>query len=127
VQRLTAQALLVQQDESGNSFTATENLRGWLASLPDSAASTEQVTQQVTQQVKRLLLALTGQMSRVALMKAVKIKDRVSFSRNYLEPALASALIEMTQPNSPNSPTQQYRLTDMGKALLENNSRCTSH
>jgi ATP-dependent DNA helicase RecG len=37
---------------------------------------------------------------------------------NYLEPALKSELIERTQPDSPRSPTQKYRLTEKGKLLL---------
>ncbi|MCK5357966.1 MAG: putative DNA binding domain-containing protein, partial [Elusimicrobiales bacterium] len=55
-------------------------------------------TPQVTPQVKKLLNALTGEMTRAKLMKAAKLKDRVSFLRNYLEPALKNAFIEMTQP-----------------------------
>jgi hypothetical protein len=50
-------------------------------------------------------------------MQAVGIRDRVSFSRNYLDPALADNLIEMTQPDSPNSPTQKYKLTKLGHKL----------
>ena len=54
----------------------------------------QQVTQQVTQQVKRLLNIMDGEMSRVELMQSVNLKDRVSFSKNYLEPALDADLIE---------------------------------
>jgi ATP-dependent DNA helicase RecG len=41
------------------------------------------------------------------------------FIDNYLTPATSSGLVEMTQPDSPKSPTQKYRLTDKGKAALE--------
>ena len=51
-------------------------------------------------------------------MQAVGIRDRVSFSRNYLDPALADDLIEMTQPDSPKSPTQKYRLTEKGRLTI---------
>ena len=81
----------------------------------------QQVTQQVTQQVKRLLNIMDGEMSRVELMQSVNLKDRVSFSKNYLEPALDADLIEMTQPDSPKSPTQRYRLTKNG--LLKTNEK----
>jgi ATP-dependent DNA helicase RecG len=77
----------------------------------------EQVTQQVTQQVKQLLEIMVGEMTRKQLMNAVNLKDRVNFTRSYLEPALADGLIEMTQPDSPKSPTQKYRLTITGQAL----------
>ena len=82
---------------------------------------TQQATWQVTQQVEKLLLSCKGEMSRAELMKAVGIKDRVSFSKNYLEPALEEMLIEMTQPDSPKSPTQKYRITEKGKNLRRKN------
>ncbi len=80
-----------------------------------SLTFSENATQQVTQQVSRLLQCFDGEMSRSALMQALNLKDRVSFAKNYLEPALQSGLIEMTQPNSPKSPTQKYRLTPLGQ------------
>ena len=50
---------------------------------------------------------------------AIGIKDRVTFSDYYLAPALKLGLVEMTQPNSPRSPTQKYRLTAKGKKLRQ--------
>ncbi len=54
-------------------------------------------------------------MSRKALMQALHLKDPKHFRRHYLLPALEDDLIEMTQPHSPKSPTQQYRLTARGR------------
>lgn len=93
----------------------------------ESAVEPEQVTQQVTQQVtpqvtpqvKRLLKATAGEMSRSQLMEALGLKDRVHFFRSYLEPALADGVLEMTQPETPRSPAQKYRLTGKGQALLK--------
>jgi len=79
---------------------------------------THQVALQVTPQVMRLLKKVEGEMSRSQLMKAVKLKDRVNFSKSYLEPALFLNFIEMTQPDSPRSPTQKYRITANGELLL---------
>lgn len=81
--------------------------------------SSEQVTHQVTHQVEGLLLACVGELSRSQLMKEVKLTDRVNFRESYLNPALEAELIEMTQPDSPRSPTQKYRLTPLGKQMLE--------
>lgn len=67
--------------------------------------------------VRMLLDALEGEMSRARLMKAIGIKDRVTFTDYYLSPAVKLGLVEMTQPNSPRSPTQKYRLTEKGKSL----------
>jgi len=58
-------------------------------------------------------------MSRAELMVALGLRDRVNFSRIYVEPALSAGLIELTQPNSPKSPSQKYRLTEKGKQLRE--------
>jgi len=57
-------------------------------------------------------------------MAVLERKDRKTFSRNYLAPALNDGLVEMTQPESPNSPTQKYRLTAKGHALFEQLGRC---
>ena len=68
----------------------------------------------------KLVNSLTGEMTRAELMEAVGLKDRVSFSTNYLEAAIIANLVEMTQPDSPRSPTQKYRLTELGRQFLQN-------
>ena len=68
--------------------------------------------------VQRFVEVLDGEMSRTAIMKAIGIKDRVTFTDYYLAPALKLGLVEMTQPNSPRSPTQKYRLTEKGQNVL---------
>ena len=50
-------------------------------------------------------------------MARLKLKDRDTFSERYLGPALRLGYIELTQPNSPRSPTQKYRLTDKGREI----------
>ncbi|CAN5881048.1 putative DNA binding domain-containing protein [soil metagenome] len=81
---------------------------------------TEQVTEQLTEQVRRLLLALEpGAAGAKELMQTLQLKHRPSFLESYLNPALQQALVEMTQPESPRSPTQKYRLTAIGKRALK--------
>ena len=83
---------------------------------------TEQVTgqtEQVTEQVKRLLQVIDGEMTRVEIMLYLDLSHRPTFYYDYLNPALNSGLIAMTQPNSPKSPTQKYYLTEKGKRLLK--------
>ncbi len=105
--------LSVQVEEMGDFFKVD------LATIEQVTEQvTQQVTPQVTQQVSRLLHYLVGAMSRSELMRVLDLKDRVSFSKNYLEPAMLSGMIEMTQPDSPKSPTQKYRLTFMGEEYL---------
>ena len=52
-------------------------------------------------------------------MQTLDLKHRPSFLDAYLNPALQQHLVEMTQPNSPRSPTQKYRLTDKGRSALK--------
>ena len=77
----------------------------------------DQVTDQVTDQVKALILLMENEYSRSELMGLLQLKHGQTFRGNYLNPALTDVLIEMTQPDSPKSPTQKYRLTAKGKAL----------
>jgi Fic family protein len=80
------------------------------------AAQSEQATDQVTDQVARLLQALDGSSALKVkeLMAEVGLAHKATFRANYLKPALAAGLIEMTDPDSPNSPAQRYRLTERG-------------
>ena len=80
-------------------------------------AGAPQANPQLTPQVVRLLGVLVGEMSRDELMAALNLRDRKSFRERYLAPALADSLIEMTQPATPNSPVQRYRLTEIGRRV----------
>lgn len=72
----------------------------------------EQVTEQVTEQVGRFLECLKkGPLSARDAMQCLHLRHRPTFLYDYLQPALNAGLVEMTQPNSPKSPTQKYRLT----------------
>ena len=67
--------------------------------------------------VARLLKAFKGEMSVLEMMGALKLGGRRNFLEKYLSPAIELGLVEMTQPNSPRSPTQKYRLTEKGRSL----------
>ena len=82
---------------------------------------TVQVTEQVTEQaaqlnesIKRILLVINGEMKRSSLQDALELKHRINFITNYINPAIKQKFIELTIPNSPNSPKQKYRLTAKG-------------
>ena len=78
---------------------------------------TDQVIDQVTDQVARLLGVLRESASLKVneLMAQVGLAHKATFRANYLKPAMAAGLIEMTDPDSPHSPAQRYRLTEHGK------------
>lgn len=88
-------------------------------SRPDPAQGASLGANNPSESVERLLAAfgdktLTG----AALMKNLGMSHRGTFRKNYLDPALELGLVEMTQPDSPRSPTQRYRLTPAGRGAL---------
>ncbi len=97
------------------------------ASLVPSMSTTQvttQVTMQVTAQVVAVLTAaLTEAKTREELQRAIDIKNREHFRKAYLEPILASGLLERTIPDKPKSRMQKYRLTPTGKEILKKNTK----
>jgi ATP-dependent DNA helicase RecG len=75
---------------------------------------------QVRGHVLRLIKVLNKEDLPVrVLMEKLELNSRDKFLKNYLTPVLEAGLVEMTQPDSPNSPTQRYVLTEEGRKLLE--------
>ena len=75
---------------------------------------------QVRGQVARLLETLKDdEMSVRELMDKFDFKSRDKFLANYLTPALEAGYVEMTQPDSPKSPTQKYRLSEAGRKVMD--------
>lgn len=74
----------------------------------------------VSDPVKRLLSVImpADTVGVQDLMSRLKLAHKTNFRRNYLQPALDAGVLAMTQPDSPHSPTQRYRLTDRGRKLL---------
>ncbi len=116
-------ASLGQADAQGE---ATKFIEFMLQALHDTLTHvlattqvTAQVTAQVSPQVKRLLSALVkGEQSAGDLMQALGLKSAKNFRATSLTPALEAGLVERTQPDSPRSPTQKYRLTTRGRQAL---------
>ena len=83
-------------------------LRDALKEIPP----TDQDGDQETDQVKKLLQVLANDtLTAAELMERLSLKHRPTFRNNYLKPALAKGLIEMTVPDKPNSKNQKYRKT----------------
>jgi len=64
----------------------------------------------VSIQVKKLfgIMEVETPYSTLELMKLLNLKSRVSFKKNYLDPAIDSGLVKMTLPDTPNSRNQRY-------------------
>ena len=76
------------------------------------------VTEQVTEKVIRLLRVLEESgLSTKEILEKLELRHRPTLVSEYIKPAIELGLIEMTQPDSPKSPTQKYRLTEKGIAL----------
>ena len=53
------------------------------------------------------------------LREAMGWKDSTKFKKKYLNPLIENGLVELSNPDTPTSPSQRYRLTEKGRALLE--------
>ena len=71
--------------------------------------------------MKKLLLIIEGEMSRADLQVLAGLKDRMYFKQKFIDPGLKEGIIEMTQPDKPNSRTQKYRLTEKAKSIKKRN------
>ena len=83
--------------------------------------TTGQVTPQVTPQVEELLglLQTHQELRTVEIVEKLKLKDRNHVRAAYIIPALEFGLIAYTIPDKPNSRLQKYKLTELGKAVME--------
>ncbi|MEI7867773.1 MAG: Fic family protein [Candidatus Methylumidiphilus sp.] len=90
-----------------------------LRTAMSETALTDPVSDRVSDPVKLLLAAFHHDESLKIgeLLNRLGLQHRPTFRKNYLKPALADGWIEMTQPESPNSPTQKYRLSGKGRLL----------
>ena len=73
------------------------------------------VTGHVTGHVQALLRCLDGALTRQELQDAVGVASRAHFRKAYLDPALAAGWVEMTEPGTPKTRAQRYRLTAAGR------------
>ena len=90
-----------------------------LSALHD-AINEATITDQVTDQVAILIQTMSsGELNSSELMQALGLTHRPTFRENYLNPALTGGWVERTQPDSPRSPTQRYRLTPKGRQWLQ--------
>ena len=115
---------IAQSSKDGQSTVFVEfMLKTIFEKIQSCSGDTDQDSDQVTDQVKTLLAAFEKADNKTLgaseLMAAVGLSHRPTFRQNYLHPALAAGLIEMTIPDKPNSRNQKYRLTTKGKGFLD--------
>lgn len=118
-------AALSAADQHGEATPFVEFMLQALYQALLDASENDQVNDQVSDQVARLLQVLEGGIAFKAgeLMQHLRLVHRPTFRNNYLNPALAAGLIEMTHPESPRSPVQKYRATAQGMMWLTNKNQ----
>ncbi|MFN2354089.1 MAG: Fic family protein [Desulfopila sp.] len=109
-------------DQQANATPFIEFMLSALFDALHEAVVTDQVNDPVTDQVAALIRVIPpDELGSKDLMQALGLSHRPTFRRNYLNPALEDEWIERTQPDSPHSPTQRYRLTAKGWRWLQRN------
>ncbi len=104
--------------ESDRQADATPFIEFMLQALHEAMREATE-TDQVTDQVVNLMAALAqNELGSNDLMQTLGLAHRPTFRSSYLNPALEGNWIERTQPDSPRSPTQRYRLSAKGKRWL---------
>jgi ATP-dependent DNA helicase RecG len=74
--------------------------------------------QELTEAEGRLLTFCLKPQDRAKIQSRLKIKNAKYLRERYLQPLMATGLLEMTDPDHPKAPTQKYRTTDLGRARL---------
>jgi hypothetical protein len=77
--------------------------------------TTPEVTPEATPEVGRLLSVLQNKaLGKQEILQVLGLKDEKNLRELYIKPALQGSFIELTIPEKPRSPKQQYRITEKG-------------
>ncbi len=72
--------------------------------------NTDEAVTQTNPSVQKLIDVLGDEeLSAAQIMVRLDLSHRPTFRKNYLNPALAQGVVEMTIPDKPNSRNQKYR------------------
>ncbi|MDR1544704.1 MAG: DUF4062 domain-containing protein [Prevotellaceae bacterium] len=108
----------IENVENQNNNNIAEQVSDTVDTQVSTQVSTQvntQVSTQVDTQIEKLIMSFNDDVLSINdLIKTLNLKERRTFARNYIQPALRLGLIEMTIPDKPNSRLQKYRLTKKG-------------
>ncbi len=115
---------LSRADQSGNATVFVEFMLGALLVAMKEVVDSDHVSDHLSDHVKTLVVMLGKKaLGAPELMEKLSLKHRPSFRTRYLQPALEAGIVEMTEPDSPRSRNQKYRLTVKGLAVLESGEK----
>jgi Fic family protein len=114
--------VLATADDQADATPFIEFMLQALSDAIEEVGDSDQVTDQVSDQVASLLKAIgEDEVGSGKLMELLGLRHRPTFRNNYIDPALEGGWLERTNPESPRSPRQKYRLTSKGKRWLTHN------
>ena len=127
VEKCVEKGLQYPEFEQDENFTVTiwrnEAISTQVNTHVNTQVSTQvstQVDTQVNTQVKKIIQVFKEEETTLQnLMQSLNLRERGTFFRNYIQPALKLGLIEMTIPDKPKSRLQKYRLTEKGLEYLK--------
>ncbi len=111
---------LGEADREGDASPFVEFILDAISKTLVAQPETDHVSDHVSDHVRSLLEAFrTGseELTLEELLGLLQLRHKPSFRQNYLHPALEKSLVQMTDPASPRSPRQRYRLTEAGKRV----------
>lgn len=115
--------LLGEHNELKNRYMLINPPEEWKQTDPTSNPSSKKNENFLTdnEYILKLVSSIKEEfLSLHQIMTALGLKDRVSFRKVYLVPALEEGFIKMLHPENPKHPRQKYRLTVKGLALYNN-------
>ena len=102
--------------ESGPSQGRVKDKKGTKQALSRHQVGTKYL---ISPEQSKILKACIEPMQLSGLLEELNRSDRTKLKKKIINPLMEKGLLEMTEPDSPKSPTQKYRTTDKGKELIE--------
>ena len=109
-----------ETDDERSYFITTIYVHPEFKESPVTPPVNPPVNPPVTPQIKKLMKLFSKNecLGSRDIRSLLALKDRKSFRKHYIDPALDMGLIEYTIPEKPNSRLQKYRLTTFGQKFL---------
>lgn len=105
-------AALAASDKQADAAPFSEFILGALLATLEQARTSDPACDPASDPVSRLLAVFqSGELLSIqTMMERLQLRHRTYFRRNFLTPAVKDGKLLMTQPDSPNHPSQRYRL-----------------